>query len=109
MSQILQNKGIPHQHVRSHAEGVEKLACSKCNRMVSSKISMINHQNWHKGMEILRTANKRRRDREDKLKKDAKKIGARKGMRGGVKGISKSPPARQKSIWSPRRKRSDKK
>ena len=30
-------------------------------------------------------------------------------MRGGVKGISMSTPARQKPIWSPRRKRSDKK
>ena len=42
---------------------------------------MIYHQNWHKGIEILRTAKKSRRDREDKLKKDVKKIEARKGIR----------------------------
>ena len=45
-------------HVRCHAEGVEKLPFSKCNRIMSSKSSMINHQNWHKGIEILRAAKK---------------------------------------------------
>ena len=69
---------------------------------------MFNNQNWHKGIEILRAA-KSRRDRQDKLKRDAKKkTETRKGMWGGIKGISKSTPARQKPIWSPRR-RSDKK
>ena len=36
-----------------HTQTVMKFTCHKCNKIVSSKQAMINHQGWHCSLEIL--------------------------------------------------------
>ena len=72
-----------------------KFTCQKCNKCVGSKHAMINHQRWHRSLEILAQSRRMR------LAKNMAQHAAAAKEKGGA--VSKSAPAKLKCLLSPRR------